>query len=38
MLINILDLEHGKVEDVMVPRQDIVGMDLDADWDEILLP
>ncbi|WP_376689959.1 HlyC/CorC family transporter [Wenzhouxiangella sp. EGI_FJ10409] len=36
MLINILDLEHGSVDDVMVPRQDIVGIDLDADWDEIL--
>lgn len=36
MLINILDLEHGTVDDVMVPRQDIVGIDLDADWDDIL--
>jgi Mg2+/Co2+ transporter CorB len=37
MLINILDLEHGSVDDVMVPRQDIVGIDLDAEWDDILL-
>ncbi len=36
MLINILDLEHGSVDDVMVPRQDIVGIDIEADWDEIL--
>jgi len=36
MLINILDLEHGTVDDVMVPRQDIVGIDLEADFDEIL--
>jgi len=36
MLINILDLEHGTVDDVMVPRQDIVGIDLDDDWDPIL--
>ncbi len=36
MLINILDLEHGSVDDVMVPRQDIVGIDLEANWDEIL--
>jgi len=36
MLINILDLEHGTVDDVMVPRQDIVGIDLEADWDTIL--
>jgi len=36
MLLNILDLEHGKVDDVMVPRQDIVGIDLEADWDEVI--
>ncbi len=36
MLINILDLEHGTVDDVMVPRQDIVGIDLDDDWETIL--
>ncbi len=36
MLLNILDLEHGKVDDVMVPRQDIVGLDLDGDWDDIV--
>jgi Mg2+/Co2+ transporter CorB len=36
MLINILDLEHGTVDDVMVPRQDIVGIDLDGNWEEIL--
>jgi Mg2+/Co2+ transporter CorB len=36
MLINILDLEHGTVDDVMVPRQDIVGIDLDAEWEDVL--
>ncbi len=36
MLINILDLEHGTVDDVMVPRQDIVGLDLEDSWDHIL--
>lgn len=36
MLLNILDLEHGTVDDVMVPRQDIVGIDLDEDWETIL--
>ncbi|TVS13742.1 MAG: HlyC/CorC family transporter [Wenzhouxiangella sp.] len=36
MLINILDLEHGTVEDVMVPRHDIVGIDLDDNWETIL--
>ena len=37
MLVNILDLEQATVEDVMIPRQDIVGVDLDDEWDEILL-
>ncbi len=36
MLVNILDLEHATVDDVMIPRQDIVGIDLDDDWDSIL--
>jgi Mg2+/Co2+ transporter CorB len=37
MLVNILDLEQAVVEDVMIPRQDIVGIDLEDDWEEILL-
>jgi Mg2+/Co2+ transporter CorB len=37
MLVNILDLEQATVEDVMIPRQDIVGIDLEDDWDDILL-
>jgi Mg2+/Co2+ transporter CorB len=37
MLVNILDLEQATVEDVMIPRQDIVGLDLDDGWEEILL-
>jgi len=36
MLINILDLEQAEVDDVMVPRGEIVGLDLDDDWEEIL--
>ena len=36
MLVNILDLEQASVEDVMVPRGDIVGIDLDDDWADIL--
>ena len=36
MLVNILDLEQATVEDVMIPRQDIVGIDLDDDWEDIL--
>jgi Mg2+/Co2+ transporter CorB len=37
MLINILDLEQASVDDVMIPRQDIVGIDLDDDWETILI-
>lgn len=37
MLLNILDLEHGTVDDVMVPRTEIAGIDLDDDWEKILL-
>jgi Mg2+/Co2+ transporter CorB len=36
MLVNILDLEQATIEDVMIPRQDIVGIDLDDDWEQIL--
>ncbi|MEW6445419.1 MAG: HlyC/CorC family transporter [Pseudomonadota bacterium] len=36
MLIGILDLEEAMVEDIMVPRQEMGGIDLDGDWDEIL--
>ena len=37
MLINILDLERARVEDVMVPRGEIVGIDLQDEWEAILL-
>lgn len=36
MLLNILDLENATVEDIMVPRNEIVGINLDDDWDTIL--
>lgn len=36
MLLSILDLEKVTVEDIMVPRHEIVGIDLDDDWDAIL--
>ena len=35
MLLSILDLEKVTVEDIMVPRSEIVGIDLDDDWDTI---
>ena len=36
MLLSILDLEKIMVEDVMVPRNEIVGIDLSDDWSEVL--
>lgn len=36
MLVSILDLEQATVEDIMVPRNEIVGVDLEDPWEEIL--
>jgi Mg2+/Co2+ transporter CorB len=36
MLTNILDLEKVTVDDIMVPRNELVGIDLDDDIDDIL--
>ena len=36
MLINILDLEKVTVEDIMVPRNEIIGIDLNNEWEQIL--
>ena len=36
MLLGVLDLEHVTVNDIMVPRNEIVGLDVDDDMDEIL--
>lgn len=35
MLLNLLDLESIRVDEVMVPRNEIIGIDLDEDWDVI---
>ena len=35
MLINILDLEKVTVDDIMIPRNEIIGIDLDNSNDEI---
>lgn len=32
MLLSILDLEYATVEDIMVPRNEVVGLDLDEPW------
>lgn len=36
MLLSILDLEKVLVEDIMVPRNDIVGIDLEDSWHDTL--
>jgi Mg2+/Co2+ transporter CorB len=36
MLLAILELERITVDDVMVPRRDIEGIDLTADWEAIV--
>ena len=36
MMINVLDLEHIDVDDIMVPRNEVVGIDITDDWDLIL--
>jgi Mg2+/Co2+ transporter CorB len=35
MLTSILDLEKVTVEDVMIPRSDIAGIDINDDWKDI---
>ncbi|HET7312827.1 HlyC/CorC family transporter [Salinisphaera sp.] len=36
MLLSILDMEKATVEDIMVPRNEIVGIDISKPWPEIL--
>jgi len=36
MLLNIFDLEKATVEDIMIPRNEIIGIDLDDEWDDII--
>ncbi len=36
MLLNILDLEAVKVEDIMIARSEIIGLDMNDDWEEII--
>ena len=33
MLLNIIDLEKVTVEDIMVPRKEIAGINLEDDWE-----
>lgn len=36
MLMSILDLERITVEDIMVPRNEIVGIDVSDEWEDVL--
>ncbi len=36
MLLSILDLEKVTVEDIMVPRTEITGIDINDDWQHIM--
>ncbi len=36
MLISLLDLEQASVEDIMVPKAEIMGIDLEQPWHDIL--
>ena len=36
MLLGILDLENISVEDIMIPRNDITGIDLNDDWSDVM--
>ncbi len=36
MLINLLDLERATVEDIMIPRNEIVALDMEEDWNDVL--
>lgn len=36
MLLSILDLEKVAVDDIMVPRNEVIGIDFEDDWDDIV--
>ncbi|MDR3442220.1 MAG: HlyC/CorC family transporter [Legionella sp.] len=36
MLISLLDLESATVEDIMIPKAEIVGIDLEQPWSQLL--
>lgn len=36
MLISVLDLEKVTVSDIMVPRNEVVGIDINDDWKSIM--
>jgi Mg2+/Co2+ transporter CorB len=36
MLMSVLDLQDVTVDDIMIPRSDVAGIDLEDDWGDIL--
>ncbi|WP_028373772.1 HlyC/CorC family transporter [Legionella lansingensis] len=36
MIISLLDLEEATVEDIMIPKGDIVGLDLEQPWHKLI--
>jgi Mg2+/Co2+ transporter CorB len=36
MLLSLLDLEQAMVEDIMIPKSEVVGIDLDKPWLQVL--
>jgi Mg2+/Co2+ transporter CorB len=36
MMMRVLELGEITVEDIMIPRTEVVGIDLDDDWDKVL--
>jgi Mg2+/Co2+ transporter CorB len=36
MLLGVLDLEKITAEDIMIPKNEIIGIDLEDDWDDIV--
>lgn len=36
MLLRILEMEKVTVEDIMIPRNEIVGIDLNNEWDKVV--
>jgi Mg2+/Co2+ transporter CorB len=36
MLVSVLDLERVTVDDIMIPRNEVAGIDINDDWDQII--
>ncbi len=36
MLISLLDLEQATVEDIMIPKAEIIGLDMDLSWHDLI--